>query len=91
MQDELDPLTALTVEMRFVRSDLAELKEGMKDIKDRPCPSGLCMTHSNQLTQLMEFKKNYDRGAGNKLVIYGIVASVMMSAVAIIVSVLLSI
>ncbi|MFA5312718.1 MAG: hypothetical protein WC375_05260 [Methanomassiliicoccales archaeon] len=57
-------MTALTVEMRFVREDLTELKKDMKDLKDRPCPSALCMQCQTDIAQLKTTNDNRkDSGA----------------------------
>ena len=57
-EQELDPMTTLTVEMRFVRSDLGELKQDMKDLKGRPCPSQLCMQCQKDIAQLKTTNEN---------------------------------
>ena len=55
--DEQKSLDALVVEMKYLRQDVAELKEDVKALHDRPCPATMCYDHAQRIGTLETYFK----------------------------------
>lgn len=79
----LDPMTALTVEMRYMRADLSELKQDMKDLKDRPCPSELCMQCQTDIAALKTTEANRKDSGASAVAWVGLITAMIAAAAAV--------
>lgn len=50
-------ITALMVEMKYLRSDVKDLKKDLKTINDRSCPQPICHNHEVRLSTLETYFK----------------------------------
>ena len=76
---ETDPMTAMAVEMRFMRLDINEIKD---TLRNRPCPSSQCAEHSRRLTELETAAKQDDRHGEAVVAWVGIIIAIASSLIA---------
>ena len=57
MADDESTLTEMMVELKYLRQDVAELKEDVKSLHDRPCPSIMCYEHEQRIGTLETYFK----------------------------------
>lgn len=73
------------------RQILVEVATRLKIVEEKvdaiQCPSPKCHDHETRLTKLEQKQENNENGRNDRLLVWGIVASVIMSALAIVAAV----
>lgn len=76
---EKDPMTAMAVEMRFMRLDINEIKD---TLRGRPCPSPQCAEHAKRLTSLESAAEQDDKHTATALAWCGIIIAIVSAVIA---------
>jgi len=83
---EEGPFTAIAVEMKFLRQEMAEMDQDIKDLKERPCPSPKCQDHETRLTVLETHAQDKEKSGTSTLVKAGIVVTILLGLAEILIS-----
>lgn len=76
---ETDPMTAMAVEMRYMRLDINEIKD---TLRNRPCPSAQCAEAARRLTSLESAAEQDDKHTATALAWCGIIIAVVSAIIA---------